>query len=344
MQSLKKQNHQLSNAQQQVETLNNGQSPLFTEKMETLGFAPLRPTQLDTLQVNVGKMCNQTCKHCHVDAGPDRKEIMTRETMQFCLDALDQSEIQTVDLTGGAPEMNPDFRWFVEQISQRGKHIIVRCNLTIILANPKYHDLPEFFKKHQVEVVSSLPYFTSVRTDAQRGEGVFDKSIQALKMLNEVGYGQEGSGLKLNLVYNPAGAFLPGDQSGLEMEFKQKLEQRFGIVFNQLFTITNLPVSRFLDFLIRSENYEGYMEELVNAFNPAAAAQVMCRNILSVGWDGQLFDCDFNQMLELTVDQKAPQHIRDFDYSLLSERAIVLNQHCYGCTAGAGSSCGGATA
>jgi len=209
------------------------------------------------------------------------------------------------------------------------------------LANPKYHDLPEFFKKHNVNVVSSLPYFSARRTDAQRGEGVFEKSIQALKMLNEVGYGQENADLKLDLVYNPSGAFLPGDQQGLENEFKAKLWDGFGIRFNSLFTITNLPVSRFLEYLVNSGNYETYMQELVNAFNPSAAVGVMCRNTISVGWDGYLYDCDFNQMLDLKVREK--NHISQFDLSQLSTREIILNQHCYGCTAGAGSSCGGAT-
>lgn len=304
---------------------------------------PLKPSQISILQINLGKMCNQVCKHCHVDAGPDRKEIMTRETMQLCLDALAESTIQVVDLTGGAPEMNPHFRWFVEELSKLGRQVIVRCNLTIILANKKYHDLPEFFKLHGVQVVSSLPYFTASRTDAQRGEGVFEKSIKALQMLNAVGYGQEGSGLILDLVYNPAGAFLPSSQQSLEAEFKRRLQQGYQIVFNNLFAITNLPISRYLDYLITSGNYEGYMEKLVNAFNPAAAANVMCRNTVSVGWEGSLYDCDFNQMLDLPVAATAPRHIRDFDLASLSERAIVINQHCYGCTAGAGSSCGGET-
>ena len=246
----------------------------------------------------------------------------------------------TVDLTGGAPEMNPHFRWFVEEISALGKEIIVRCNLTIILANPKYNDLPEFFKKHNVNVVSSLPYFTARRTDAQRGDGVFEKSIKALKMLNAVGYGLEGSGLKLDLVYNPSGAFLPGDQDSLEREFKTKLKEGFDIVFNSLFTITNLPVSRFLEYLYNSGNYDTYMQELVAAFNPSAAAGVMCRTTISVGWDGYLYDCDFNQMLDLKVNDRA-NHISTFDINTLENREIILNQHCYGCTAGAGSSCGG---
>ena len=340
--SLNKRHHALSQSSSQISLLENveesGILP-FKDKMDTFGMFPLRPISVDIFQVNVGKMCNQVCKHCHVDAGPDRKEIMTRETMEQCLKALKSSPVTTVDLTGGAPEMNPDFRWFVEEISALGKEIIVRCNLTIILANPKYHDLPEFFRKHKVNVVSSLPYFTARRTDAQRGEGVFEKSIKSLQMLNDVGYGQEGTGLKLDLVYNPSGAFLPGDQHNLESEFKTKLKDGYNITFNNLFTITNLPVSRFLEYLVNSGNYESYMQELVAAFNPSAAAGVMCRNTISIGWDGYLYDCDFNQMLDLKID--ATCHISSFDVKKLTEREIILNQHCYGCTAGAGSSCGG---
>jgi radical SAM/Cys-rich protein len=278
-----------------------------------------------------------------VDAGPDRKEIMTRDTMQQILDAMDGMPVKTVDLTGGAPEMNPDFRWFVEELSKKGAEIIVRCNLTIILANPKYHDLPEFFKKHKVNVVSSLPSFTARRTDAQRGDGVFNKSIEALKMLNAVGYGKEGTGLQLDLVYNPSGAYLPDDQSILESEFKGRLKDGFDIDFNNLYSITNLPVSRFLDYLLNSGNYEDYMSELANAFNPIAAEGVMCRNMVSVGWDGYLYDCDFNQMLDLKLNHGAPNHIKDFDWQKVLNREIIINQHCFGCTAGAGSSCGGAT-
>ena len=317
--------------------------PAFAEKLRETGLFPLRPTRLQIMQINVGRMCNQVCKHCHVDAGPDRTEIMTRETMQLCLDALAQTDIELVDLTGGAPEMNPDFRWLVEQISALGRRTIVRCNLTIIVANKKYYDLPEFFARHNVQVVSSLPHFSAGRTDAQRGDGVFEKSIRALKMLNAVGYGQEGSGLSLDLVYNPSGAFMPGAQQSLEREFKQRLGREHGIVFNNLLTITNLPVSRFLDYLLESGNYESYMEKLVEAYNPVAAENVMCRTTLSIGWDGQLYDCDFNQQLDLLVAGTAPKHIRDFDEELLQNRSIVVNQHCYGCTAGAGSSCGGAT-
>lgn len=346
LKSLKRANHWLSLPEEQVGVLSDHEKigiSSFSQKLNELGKPSLKPVGIDIFQVNVGKMCNQVCKHCHVDAGPDRKEIMTRETMEEILQALKVSEATTVDLTGGAPEMNPNFRWFVEELSKMNKQIIVRCNLTIILANPKYNDLPDFFKKHGVNVVSSLPSFTARRTNAQRGEGVFEKSIKALQMLNEVGYGKEGPGLKLDLVYNPSGAYLPDDQEVLEAEFKTKLASEYSIVFNDLFAITNLPVSRFLDYLIRTENYEDYMNELVNAFNPMAVEGVMCRNMISIGWDGQLYDCDFNQMLELTLADDAPKHIRDFNQEKIRNRNIVLNQHCFGCTAGAGSSCGGTT-
>lgn len=343
IQSLKRQKHKLGTPEGQIEILSDSALlgiPSFDSKLRDMGHLTLKPTSIDIFQVNVGKMCNQVCAHCHVDAGPDRKEIMTKETMQQCLDAIKDTSIKKVDLTGGAPEMNPHFRWFVEELRAIGKEVIVRCNLTIILANPKYNDLPEFFKKHKVNVVSSLPYFTAKRTDAQRGDGVFDKSIKALQLLNDVGYGKEDPDLQLDLVYNPAGAFLPGDQVALEEQFKRKLLD-YGIVFNQLFAITNLPVSRFLEYLVRSEKYQEYMDELVNAFNPIAAEGVMCRNTVSVGWDGYLYDCDFNQMLELKV--ASLNHISQFDIEALTKRDIIVNQHCYGCTAGAGSSCGGVT-
>ncbi len=343
IQSLKRQKHKLSTPEGQIEVLDDVEAigiPSFDSKLNDMGHSSLKPTNIEIFQVNVGKMCNQVCSHCHVDAGPDRKEIMTKETMQQCIDAIRDTDIKTVDLTGGAPEMNPNFRWFVEELRAIGKDIIVRCNLTIILANPKYNDLPEFFRKHKVNVVSSLPYFTAKRTDAQRGDGVFDKSIKALQMLNAVGYGKEDSDLQLDLVYNPAGAFLPGDQTSLENQFKRKL-QEYDIVFNNLFAITNLPISRFLEYLVRSDKYQDYMDELVNAFNPMAAEGVMCRSTISVGWDGYLYDCDFNQMLELKV--QASDHIADFDIKELTQRDIIVNQHCFGCTAGAGSSCGGTT-
>ncbi len=349
MKSLHALHHKLSDTETQIEILEEsvGQKlglPFFQQKMQDAGLFPLKPTKLEILQLNLGKMCNQVCKHCHVDAGPDRKEIMTRETMEQVLRALAESDIPTVDLTGGAPEMNPNFRWFVEQCHALGRHVMVRCNLTIIVANPKYHDLPEFYRDHGVEVVSSLPFYNADKTDRQRGTGVFKDSVRALKMLNAVGYGLEGTGLTLNLVYNPAGAFMPASQETLRRQFKRVLRDEFEIEFNDLFAITNIPISRYLDYLISSGNFEGYMEKLVNSFNPTAAEGVMCRNTVSVGWDGYLFDCDFNQMLELPVSTPAHQHIRDFNAKALFNREIVLNQHCYGCTAGAGSSCGGETA
>jgi radical SAM/Cys-rich protein len=290
-------------------------------------------------------MCNQVCAHCHVDAGPDRKEMMLDQTMEDCLSVMRNNSIETVDLTGGAPEMHPKFRWFVEQIRIQTtvKEIIVRSNLTIIMANKKYHDLPMFFAKHKVHIVSSLPFYKRNKTDRQRGSGVFDQSIKALLKLNEVGYGKVHSSLELDLVYNPSGAFLPGDQQALEKDFKKALKEDFDIDFNQLFTITNLPISRFLDYLIASENYEEYMHTLVDAFNPVAAENVMCTNTLSVSWEGYLYDCDFNQMLELKVASDH-QHIRDFNLNALQKRKIHLSQHCYGCTAGAGSSCQGSIA
>lgn len=347
--SLKKRENELAEARKQLEILSNGpfangELPRFADKIKETNQFPLRPTTLEILQINVGYMCNQVCAHCHVDAGPDRKEIMTKETFEVILDVLRNTKVNTLDLTGGAPEMNPHFRWFVEEASKIGvKDFIVRSNLTIIRANKKYYDLPEFFAKHNIHVVSSLPSYTRGKTDKQRGDGVFDKSIKALQMLNEVGYGKEGSGLKLDLVYNPAGAFLPGDQESLEKEYKKALKEDFDIVFNELFCITNLPISRFLDYLIKSENYEDYMEALIDAYNPATVKNVMCTNTISVSWDGYLYDCDFNQMLKLKVASEV-QHIKDFNEKVLQDRDIILSQHCYGCTAGAGSSCQGTVA
>lgn len=349
MKSLKAQNSLLASAGEQLhiledKTVNSFALTPFQQKLESGNLYPLKPKQLEILQVNIGKMCNQTCRHCHVDAGPDRKEIMTKETMQQCLMVLKGNpRLKIVDLTGGAPEMNSLFRWFVEEIKKLDRHIIVRCNLTIIQANKKYYDLPEFYKQHKLEVVSSLPFYTQDRTDRQRGNGVFEDSIKALQILNLVGYGVAETGLTLNLVYNPAGAFLPPGQHALEREYKEALQVRFGIEFNNLFTITNMPISRYLDYLLTSGNYESYMEKLVSAYNPVAAANVMCRNTISVGWDGYLYDCDFNQMLELKVNCKS-KHISMFNEVELYNREIILGQHCYGCTAGAGSSCGGAIA
>jgi len=314
----------------------------FDEALDGAGRHPLRADGIAVFQINVGRLCNQTCGHCHVDAGPDRREVMARETAELCLDVLARTDIPTVDVTGGAPELNPSFRWIVERARALGRHVIDRCNLTVLLL-PSQSDLATFLAANRVEVMASLPYHRPAQTDAQRGTGVFEKSIEALRKLNALGYGKEGSGLALNLVFNPAGALLPPKQDAIEAQFRAELARKHGVTFNHLYTITNMPISRFLEFLLASGNYESYLERLANAFNPSAADGVMCRSTLSVGWDGSLYDCDFNQMLDLPVGFDAPAHLRDFDLERLRERRIVTANHCYGCTAGAGSSCGGAT-
>ncbi len=316
----------------------------FGQKLEEAGLFPLRAMEINTLQVNVGKRCNQACKHCHVDAGPNRTEEMTRETAELVIDVLRRYPwITTLDITGGAPELNLNFEYLVNEARALGRQVIDRCNLTILFVPGKEH-LADFLAGHGVEVVASLPYYLAQRTDAQRGLGVFDQSIEGLRLLNSKGYGREESGLALNLVYNPTGAFLPPAQAAIEAEYKEELKTRYGVVFNRLFTITNLPIARFKHFLQRSGNYERYMERLAGAFNPAAAANVMCRSLISVGYEGTLYDCDFNQMLEMPVAGDCPRHIRDFDAFVLERRRIVTGEHCLGCTAGAGSSCGGAVA
>ena len=309
---------------------------------EKLGTAELRSLSVETLQVNVGKLCNQACKHCHVDASPTRTEIMPREVVDACLKVVREFDIPTLDITGGAPELIPDFRYFVTEARASGRHVIVRHNLTVMHETGQ-EDLPGFFAENRVEIVSSLPYFNAAKTDSQRGTGVFDKSIDALKRLNDVGFGVE-NGLTLNLVYNPVGAFLPPDQASIEADFKRELIARYGISFNNLFTITNMPIGRFLDWLRRSGNETHYMSKLVNAFNPATVEGLMCRNLISVDWTGRLSDCDFNQMLGIPLANGLPQTIYDFNLEKLAERRIVTADHCFGCTAGAGSSCGGAVA
>lgn len=313
----------------------------FEQALAESGLYPLKATGIRVLQINVGKLCNQSCRHCHVDAGPDRREIMSRQTAELCIAALAGTDIPVVDITGGAPELNPNFRWLVEQARALGRHVIDRCNLTVLLL-PSQADLAGFLARHRVEIIASLPYYQARETDAQRGEGVFARSIEAIRRLNALGYGHPDSGLELNLVYNPAGAFLPPRQEAIEADFKRELWRRHGVLFNSLYTITNMPISRFLEYLIRSGNYERYMARLVSAYNPEAAARVMCRYTLSVGWDGTLYDCDFNQMLDLRLGDDAPGHIRNFDPVRLAERRIRVSQHCYGCTAGCGSSCCGA--
>ena len=315
----------------------------FRDALHSEGLWPLRPTGIEILQINVGKLCNQTCRHCHVDAGPDRTEVMSRETAEQCVDVLRRFAIPVVDITGGAPELNPSFRWLVEQCSSLGRHVIDRCNLTILETGP-HRELPEFFAEHGVELICSLPHYQSACTDTQRGDGVFEKSIRALRRLNALGYGDGRSGLRLTLVTNPIGAALPAPQECLEAEWKRELKARYDVSFDSLFTITNMPISRHLEWLQQTDHLETYMELLVQTFNPGAAHRVMCRTMVSVGWDGYLYDCDFNQMLGIPVADEAGRHIRDFQLEALRARTIATDRHCFGCTAGTGSSCGGATA
>jgi radical SAM/Cys-rich protein len=315
----------------------------FEDAVAAAVTGPLRATGVDVLQLNLGKRCNQACRHCHVDAGPDRTEVMSTEVVEASLRFLEGADIPTVDITGGAPELHPAFREIVRRARAAGRHVMDRCNLTITRL-PRYADLPEFLAGHRVEVVASLPSFAARQTDAQRGEGVFEASIAALQRFNEVGYGIEGSGLVLTLVTNPVGAFLPAPQGALEADWKRELLRRYGVRFNRLFTITNMPISRYLQFLDESGNLAAYMERLVSAFNPAAVDGLMCRYTLSVGWDGRLYDCDFNQMLDLGTESGAPQTIFEANERALAGRRIAVGPHCFGCTAGGGSSCGGATA
>ncbi len=286
--SLLRQGSPLADPARQVRLLEGGPHRPFADALAGIGLWPLRATGIEVLQGNVGKLCNQTCRHCHVDAGPDRREVMTRETVQLCLDVLARTSIPTLDVTGGAPELNPHFRWLVEEARGLGRHVIDRCNLTVLLT-PGCTDLPEFLAGHRVEVVASLPCYLKDNTDRQRGEGVYDKSITALRRLNAAGYGRPG-GPTLTLVYNPVGPSLPPPQAGLEAAYRKELAGRHGVVFTRLFTITNMPISRFLDDLLAGGRYDAYMEKLVEAFNPTAAAGVMCRTTLSVGWDGRLYE------------------------------------------------------
>ncbi|QDV49978.1 arsenosugar biosynthesis radical SAM (seleno)protein ArsS [Gimesia fumaroli] len=340
--TLLRQHSKLADPREQLRILNKEtQQPAFNQQLEQYQLPKLQASTITTLQVNLGKLCNMTCDHCHVDAGPDRREIMDRETVGQCLTALEHPGFQTLDLTGGAPEMNPHFREMVKQAARLNKQVIDRCNLTILLA-PGFQDLPEFLAEHQVDIVASLPCYLEENTDAQRGNGAFQKSIQALNALNSLGYGKSDSPRKLTLVYNPVGFSLPPDQSQLEQAYRRELKERFDIEFTNLITITNMPISRFLSELVSQGRTEEYMERLVNAFNPVTISGLMCRSLISVDWKGYFYDCDFNQMLNLPVAVPARKHIRDFHYQDLATRDIVTNQHCYGCTAGAGSSCGGA--
>jgi radical SAM/Cys-rich protein len=315
----------------------------FASRVQALDPGLLRPAPLEIFQVNLGKLCNMSCRHCHVDAGPDRSDAMMDEaTVDAVVAAMARSGAHTLDLTGGAPELHPAFRRLVAAARSQGMHVIDRCNLTILLVR-RFEDLPEFLAAHEVEVVASLPHVRAMNTDAQRGDGTWQKSIEAMRRLNAAGYGQGDPSRRLTLVSNPSGAFLGAGQATLEAEWKRELALRHGVQFDRLFVLNNMPISRFLEWLVESGNFAAYMEKIVQAFNPAAVPGVMCRNTISVGWDGLLYDCDFNQMLDMAADVKAP-HVRDFDLAAWQARIIRTDRHCFGCTAGAGSSCGGQTA
>jgi radical SAM/Cys-rich protein len=290
----------------------------------------------------MGKLCNQACHHCHVEAGPKRTEVMPREVAERVVELLERSPAaKVVDLTGGAPELNPHFRWLVAAARRLGRKVIDRCNLTVLF-EPEMDDLPAFLARHQVRLVASLPCYRAENVERQRGRGVFENSIRALKQLNALGYGRPGGTLSIDLVYNPVGAFLPPSQATLEATYKQQLFERYGIEFDRLLTITNMPIKRFAHFLARTQRHEAYMALLVNHFNPGTLPALMCRSLVSVGWDGRLFDCDFNQMLELPLGAGARTvwDVRALDE--LSGSLVAVGTHCFGCTAGAGSSCSGA--
>src|SRR5437773_11314908 len=302
-------------------------------------------TRAEILQINVGKVCNLTCVHCHVNAGPKRKEIMTRETIDRIIDWLSKTDIPIVDLTGGAPEMIPDFRYFIEQVKalQPHRHVIDRCNLTILL-EPGYESLGEFLASNKVEIIASMPCYSAKNVDAQRGEGVFEGSIAALQLLNSLGYGIDPE-LLLHLVYNPVGAFLPSPQDELEIDYKRELKKHFGIVFNRLYVLTNLLIGRFASLLRHNGKLEEYMRLLIDAFNPSTINGLMCRNTISVGWRGEVYDCDFNQQLGMQWSCNGGRErlfLWDIDPDSLEGREIMTGDHCFGCTAGAGSTCGGA--
>lgn len=324
-----------------LELSRHGRRAEFAADLAACGHDPLRPTELDVLQVNLGKLCNMTCAHCHVDAGPDRvAENMDRATVDACLDLLDRTAASTVDITGGAPELNPHFRHLVDACARRGKHVIDRCNLTVLLL-PQLRDLPGWLGERGVEIACSLPHVRRLNTDSQRGDGTHEKSLRALRVLNEAGYGQGDPARRLTLVANPAGAFLAGAQGPMEREWRGLLESRHGVRFDRLIALNNMPIARYLEWLDQTDNLQAYMERLLAAFNPATVDGLMCRNTLSISWDGRVFDCDFNQMLDMESEVRRPD-VRALSVEELSRRAIRTDRHCYGCTAGAGSSCGGA--
>lgn len=313
----------------------------FDAALASSNLFPLLRRKVSVLQINLGKLCNQACRHCHVDAGPERTESMSAATVDECLKAVMDSDIPTVDITGGAPEMHPEYRRLVSGCAAPGRRVMTRTNLTI-LTESGYGGLPGFWAEKRVEVVTSLPYYTKETVERLRGSGVFEASIEALRRLNAAGYGV--GGLTLSLVYNPCGAYLPPSQKSVEADFRRELKKRYGISFTNLFTITNMPVGRFLSFLTASGNLKRYMERLEASFNPEAAQNVMCRETVSVGWDGSLYDCDFNQMLGLKCGFGSPARVGAFSALEFEGRRIVTAPHCFGCTAGAGSSCTGTVA
>jgi len=314
--------------------------PSFEKRLRESGLYPLTATGVEILQMNITQRCNLSCRHCHVDAGPHRREMMSRRVLEQCLRAAASDSVTTVDITGGAPELHPDLPWFLRQCASLDKRLIVRSNLVILLGE-RYGKLVDLYGECGVEIAGSLPDGSRARSDAQRGEGFFDGLVAAIKMLNKRGYGVEGSGLILDLVHNPAGAFLPGPQDALEKEFRRRLGAEHGITFSRLFALTNCPLGRYRGYLLRTDNLGDYYRELAAAYNPVAAGNVMCRTTVSVGWDGTLYDCDFNQVRGLPINHGAPAHIDRFEPEPLSRRTIVVDDHCFGCTAGTGSSCQG---
>lgn len=318
----------------------SGLKEAFIDRLRESGMYPLKAAGIDILQMNITRHCNLSCRHCHVQAGPGRKEAMSHDTLLACIRAARHPEVSVIDITGGAPELHPELEWLIGELAGLKKRLIVRSNLVILL-KPDYRRFMEVFAAHGVELVASLPDYHAERTDRQRGAGFFHGVIRVIRELNRMSYGVPGSGLTLNLVHNPAGAYLPAPQAALESEYRRVLRDEHGIYFNTLFCLINCPVGRYLDYLKTSGNLVEYMRTLHCAFNTGTVENVMCRTTLSVGWDGRLYDCDFNQMLDLTVNSGAPDHIRDFDFDTLANREVVVRNHCYACTAGSGSSCQG---
>lgn len=308
--------------------------------LESTDFPELRRSNLETLQVNLGYLCNQSCLHCHVNAGPKRTEVMNKATIDDVLAFIDRSNIKKIDLTGGAPELNPYFRYLVEESAKRGLHIIDRCNLTI-LQDPGQEDTIDFLAKHNVEVVASLPCYLKENVDAQRGKGVYDKSIASIRRLNKAGYGNFGTNLILNFMFNPAGAVLPPSQESLEQNYKQTLKKEYDIQFNNLYTLVNMPIQRFGSTLISKGKFKEYMGLLKKAHQASNLESVMCRTLVSIDWQGYVYDCDFNQMLDMSINNNKPTHISELDITHLDNMPVAIGDHCYGCTAGQGSSCGG---